>query len=316
MKLFRGFIHSFEQIRYKSDRPAVVTIGNFDGVHRGHQAILEQLTLEAKKRNALATVVTFEPHPEEFFLKDKAPARLSRFAVKWQLLHSFGVEQVCILRFSRQLSQMSAADFVDKILVEKLATKHLIIGDDFRFGHNRQGDYNFLQTAGKNAGFTVTPTPTVCDKGSRISSTLVREALRAGNMELAEKLLGHPYQLVGRVLHGDKRGRTIGFPTANLSFRGKISALSGVFALTGITAEGKKLAGVGNIGTRPTVNGSVKQLEAHWFDFEGDLYGQRLSVNIVKKIREEKRFNGLETLKQQIASDSEQARQILGCSHK
>jgi len=206
---------------------------------------------------------------------------------------------------------MSPEDFVDKILVDTLLTAHLIIGDDFRFGRNRQGDYQFLKKAGKEKGFTVTPTHTLCDNNIRISSTLVREALAKGDVPLAVKLLGHPYQLIGRVVHGDKRGRSIGFPTANILLNRKVSALSGVFAITGESNEGLRLKGVANIGSRPTFSGSIKQLEAHWFDFEGDLYGKKIRVDIIEKIRDEKKFAGVESLIQQIQLDCNVAKQIL-----
>jgi len=289
---------------------AVVTIGNFDGVHRGHQAILELLVAEAKQQHAKATVVTFEPYPQEFFMKEKAAPRLSRFSEKWELLQNCGVEQLCSLKFCRRLSQMSPDDFVDEILVKLLNTKHLIIGDDFRFGRDRQGDYHFLQKSGKEKGFTVTHTPTLCDNNRRISSTLIREALRSGDIAQAQRLLGHPYRLIGRVKHGDKRGRTIGFPTANVALNRRVCALSGVFAVQATTPDGKILKGVANIGTRPTFNGENKQLEAHWFDFDGDLYGQKLKIDIIAKIREEQKFAGMDALIQQIKKDCENARKF------
>ncbi len=284
----------------------VVTIGNFDGVHRGHQAILKQLAEMASEQAAVATVITFEPYPEEYFRPAKAPARLSRFAEKYRLLQKFSVAEIACLRFNQSLSGYSPREFVDEILIKKLNTKHLIVGDDFKFGHNRAGDFAFLQEAGGNAGFTVTPTASVCENGIRISSTRVREALQNGEFTLAKKLLGHHYFITARVMHGDKRGRTLGFPTANLALARKNSVLQGVYAVTANFAAGSKIhqvQGVANVGMRPTVSSTEPRAEIHLFDFDKNLYGKKLTVNFLHKIRDEEKFSDLRALTTQIQQD-------------
>ncbi len=292
---------------------SVVTIGNFDGVHRGHQAILKQVVSVAKRLQAIPTVVTFEPHPEEYFCGDNAPARVTGFAEKYSLLKRFGIEKICCLRFSEKLSKMPAADFVQTLLVEKLSTRHLIIGDDFHFGYQRQGNYAYLQQAGNQFGFEVTPTETVSDRGERISSTRVRDAILRGDFKQANSLMGHRFAMTGRVMHGDKRGRTIGFATANIAVGAKVSILNGVYAVMGTIVEQPELQlfGVANVGIRPTVNGKQNRLEAHWFDFDGNLYAKKLHVEFIEKIRDEKKFENIQLLTEQIKKDSETAREIL-----
>jgi len=313
MRLLRGCgISSGNSTTNQSAKaqPSVVTIGNFDGVHRGHQSILQQVVEVAKDLNAIATVVTFEPHPEEYFCGTNAAARITRFADKYRLLKQFGIEQICCLRFSEKLSKMGAEDFVKALLVEKLATKHLIIGDDFHFGYQRQGNYSFLQKSGEQYGFRVTPTATVTENAERISSTRVRDAIEIADFKQARLLMGHGFEITGRVMHGDKRGRTLGFPTANLAMGSRVSILSGVYAVKGKYA-GKSLIGVANVGCRPTVNGTQNRIEAHWFNFAGDLYSKKISIEFVQKIRDEMKFDDLQSLTTQIKLDSEIGLKIL-----
>jgi riboflavin kinase/FMN adenylyltransferase len=320
MHLIRGFQtanNNSLRIQSNHNKSTVVTIGNFDGVHRGHQAILKQVVDVAKSLHAIPTVVTFEPHPEEYFLGANAPARITRFAEKYALLQKFGIEQICCLRFSKKLSKMPAEDFVQKLLVEQLSTQHLIIGDDFHFGYQRQGNYKYLQQAGEKFGFKVTPTDTVSEADERISSTRVRDAILSGDFQQAKILMGHSYRVTGKVMHGDKRGRTIGFPTANLAIGARVSILNGVYAVKGsicneLSPEDKiSLKGVANVGNRPTVNGKQNRIEAHWFDFDGDLYGKKIAIELIQKIRDEKKFESFSELTEQIKLDSEIAAKIL-----
>ncbi len=317
MRLLRSGANNsenFAQSVAAEGQNSVVTIGNFDGVHRGHQAILQQLVSLARQHNATPTVITFEPHPEEYFLGEKAPPRLTSFSEKYALLKQFGIEQLCCLRFNQDLSSMTAAEFVQKILLEKVGTTQLIIGDDFRFGFQRQGDYQFLKTAGQQFGFEVTPTATVTHLQQRISSTRVRSAILEGDFDLANELMGHGFFLSGRVMHGDKRGRTLGFATANVSLGRRKSVLNGVYAVKGWVVGEKSLGhlkGVANVGIRPTVNGKQNRIEAHWFDFEGDLYSKKIRLQFIQKIRQEKKFDSLQQLTEQIKLDSEIARKIL-----
>ena len=286
----------------------VATIGNFDGVHLGHQAVLGQLAEKADELNLPLTVVTFEPQPQEYFRPEQSPPRLTRFREKVQALRRYAVDRVLVLRFNKQFSQQSPDDFVQNLLVNGLGVKYLVIGDDFRFGKDRAGDFAMLQAAGKNHGFEVVNMHTFMLDDERVSSTRVREALGAGDLNAAEKLLGRIYRMSGRVAHGDKKGRTIGFPTANIHLHRINTPLRGVFAVELFGLEGEPLPGVANLGTRPTVGGMKTLLEVHLFDFEGDIYGKHVHVDFLRKLRDEQRFDSFDELKAQIQRDAQQAR--------
>ena len=288
----------------------VATIGNFDGVHLGHREILSQLDRAAKRLGVPSVVIVFEPQPREFFTPDSAPGRLSRFSEKLTLLSGFADTVLC-LPFNETLRAMSAQAFVDQVLVNGLGIQHLVVGDDFCFGADRAGDYALLQQAGQKQGFTVERADSFEVLGQRVSSTRVRDAVAEGNFALAEQLLGYPYAMTGRVSHGLALGRTLGFPTANIHLHRQVSPLHGVYRVKVQLASGEWKQGVCNIGKRPTVNRRFAQdvrLEVHLFDYSGDLYRQRLQVVFLDKLRDEKKFSGLDELQRQIAADIVEAR--------
>ncbi len=291
----------------------VVTIGAFDGVHLGHQAILEQVVDKAKSLNLPSLAMIFEPQPHEFFAGEKAPARLMRLGEKVDALFAAGIERVFCLPFNRYLSQLSAEDFIKKVLVDALGTKYLVVGDDFRFGCGRKGDYNLLRHAGSLYGFELTDTATYILNGQRVSSTRIREVLETGNLQAIPELLGKPYTISGRVVYGQQLGRKLGAPTANVHLHRYRSPLSGVFVVETRLPNGEVLPGVANVGVRPTVSGDTKPiLEVHLFDRNDDLYGQNIVVEFRHKIREERRFDGVDMLKIQIQKDIQQAREYIG----
>lgn len=289
----------------------VATIGNFDGLHRGHQAILARIVSLAKSLNLPSTLITFEPYPQEYFAANEALPRLTRFREKMDLLAQAGIDRVLCLHFNEQLATMPADAFIQRVLVEGLGVRHLVVGDDFRFGKQRAGDFSLLQAAGESHGFAVENTPTIQHLDRRLSSTWVREALTAGEMDLATQLLGRPYAISGRVAHGDKRGRQIGFPTANIHLRRKTVPVLGVFAVTVDGLASSAIAGVANVGNRPTVDGLRFILEVHLFDFSREIYGQHVTVNFHHRLRPEKKFNGLDELVAQITRDAQQAKNYL-----
>ncbi len=308
MQLIRG-LHNLNA----SHHGCVATIGNFDGVHRGHQAVFAQLLEEGQRLGLPATVITFEPQPLEFFAPERAPARLTRLREKLQAIAESGIERVLLLEFNHHLAAMSAEAFVQRILLQGLGIRHLYVGDDFRFGQGRRGDKALLERMGREQGFDVDNLRTVSLAGTRISSTRIRAALEQGDLTTAEACLGRPYRVCGRVAHGDKRGRTIGFPTANVDLKRKVCPLGGVFAVrVGGIVAGETLPGVANIGTRPTVTGDPRYLlEAHLFDFSEQIYGRHVEVTFVQRLRGEQRFDSFEQLRQQIERDSQAARQLL-----
>ncbi|VAW85879.1 FMN adenylyltransferase / Riboflavin kinase [hydrothermal vent metagenome] len=292
-------------------RGCVATIGNFDGVHLGHQTVLGQLAEKAAALELPMVVVLFEPQAQEFFAPDKAPSRLSRFREKIQVLRRFSVDQVLCLRFSRQLASLSPDDFIQRILIDGLRVRYLVVGDDFRFGFKRQGDFNTLLKAGETSGFQVARMPSFHADGVRISSTLIRQALKEGEMNVAEQLLGHPYRMSGRVVYGEGRGRTIGFPTANIRMHRIAVALHGVFVVAVFGLLPEPIYGVANIGHRPTVNGTETLLEVHLFDYDKEIYGRYLQVDFLHKLRGETRFPSFSALKKQIDTDCLMAKQFL-----
>jgi riboflavin kinase/FMN adenylyltransferase len=282
----------------------VLTIGNFDGVHRGHQALLERLIAHARSVALPAAVMTFEPLPREYFAPDLAPARLTSLREKLKLLEQSGVDQVYVCRFDAQFAALTATDFIERILVRGLSASYLMIGDDFRFGQGRSGDFAMLQRAGQEHGFKVDMMPTIDWEGERVSSSAVREALESGEVEHAERLLGRAYQMSGKVMHGEKLGRQLGFPTANLQVKRKRLPLQGVFAVTLSGVDARPLPGAASLGVRPTVADGLKPvLEVHLLDFARDIYGAHVTVNFKHKLRDEKKYDSLDVLKAQIARD-------------
>ena len=304
MSLFqREFLRGLHNVR-PHHRGNVVTIGAFDGVHLGHQAILKQVVEQAQLLKLPSLVMIFEPHPHEFFSGEKAPARLMRLSEKIEALFSAGVDRVFCVPFNRALSQLSAQDFIQKILVDALGTRYLVVGDDFRFGLRRQGDYGLLKETGQNLGFEVTDTATYLIDNKRVSSTRIRQLLEQGSFEQVPRLLGKPYHISGKVVKGQQLARQLGAPTANVHLHRYRSPLSGVFVVEVNLANGECVNGVANVGVRPTVSGDTKPiLEVHLFDRDDDLYGQNIAVTFIHKIREEHRFDSVEQLKQQIQQD-------------
>lgn len=301
MDLIRGF-HNLSG----NECGCVATIGNFDGVHLGHQAVLAQLTQYGKMLDLPVVVVIFEPQPQEFFNDENtAPARLTRFREKVQALQRYGVDKVVAVPFNRVIASMPADDFIRRLLVDGLKVRHLVVGDDFRFGYHRRGDFALLKAAGERHGFQVANMHSFEVDGVRASSTLIRKALDEGDIVTAEKLLGRTFRLSGRVAYGDQRGRQLGFPTANINLRRLASPVRGVFAVEVYGLESSPLQGVANVGTRPTFNGKTTVLEVHLLDFNDDIYGCHLNVNFRYRVRSERRFEGLDALKAQIDRDIE-----------
>ena len=293
-----------------SARGSVATLGNLDGVHRGHQAILKQARERAQQLGVPSVAVVFEPQPREFFTPDNTPARLTKFKEKILALQDY-VDGVQVLKFNSALAAQSPEQFVRHWLVGELGLRHLVVGDDFRFGAKRAGDFALLERMGDSDGFSVERTRQVLHKGRRISSTWVREALANNELGLAEALLGRPYTMRGRVVRGMQLARTLGYPTANIQLNRKSVALRGVFAARVSGAGLQAHPAVINLGTRPSVEGRPMGLEVHLLDYSGDLYGQELQVQFTHHIREEKRFDGLDALKAQIQLDHAQARDLL-----
>ena len=288
---------------------AAVTIGNFDGMHRGHLHILQRLKQEADSRQLAAVAIVFEPQPQEFFARKfgrELPYRLTPLRSKLQLLRETGcLDAVWVLRFNQAFADIPAQEFIDRLLCKNLNTQYLLIGDDFRFGAGREGDFEMLQ---RQSGMITERTPSVLVENIRASSTAVRQALSDGRLDYAQKLLGHDYILSGHVKHGAKLGRTIGCPTANVQLAQHHYALSGVFVVEAEGAFGKR-RGVASFGFNPTVSQTRRQkLEVHLFDFNEDLYGQRIRVRFLHKLRDEEKFGSIEALKEKIWQDMDAAR--------
>lgn len=303
MELIRGLYNL-----HSRQRGCAATIGNFDGVHLGHQAVLGQLAEQAAQRCLPSVVVTFEPQPQEFFAP--APARLTRFREKVQALRCYPVDRLLCLRFNERLAALPARDFIQQFLVTGLCVRYLVVGDDFRFGQRREGDIALLQAASEQYGFQVAAMSGFSVDKVRVSSTRIRAALQVGDFTLAEKLLGRPYRMSGRVVHGDKRGRNLGFPTTNIPLHRLVTPLSGVFSVMMFGLGGEPLAGVASLGTRPTFDGTQCLLEVHLFDFDRDIYGRQVQVEFLRKLRDEWRFDSSAALKRQMALDCAQAREF------
>lgn len=296
-------------------RGCVATIGNFDGVHLGHQAVFTALKARAQAMGLPSLVITFEPQPLEYFRPAEAPARLTRLREKLAAIAECGIDRVLLLEFGAHLASQSAEVFIQSLLLDKLDVRHLYVGDDFRFGKGRQGDFELLRRTGQANGFGVESLHSVIHLDERVSSTGIRQALGAGDLARAAHWLGRPYAICGRVGHGDERGRTIGFPTMNIDLHRQVSPLRGVFAVRVRGIDQAPLPGVANIGNRPTVAGDDRfLLEVHLFDFDREVYGEHVAVEFVERIRDEKRFDSFDQLKKQIQADAGRAREILGAS--
>ncbi|MDN3699571.1 bifunctional riboflavin kinase/FAD synthetase [Vibrio cortegadensis] len=307
MELIRG-IHNIKSQHHG----CVLTIGNFDGVHLGHQEVLSQVSEQADVLGLPSVVMTFEPQPMELFAKDKAPARLTRLRDKYVQLSKLDIDRLLCVNFNAYFANLSAEAFIRDLLVTRLGVRFLVVGDDFCFGKGREGNFSMLKKAGEEFGFQVVSTQSYCFKNNglqkRVSSTAIREALAADDMKASAKMLGREYSINGRVSHGRKLGRTIGFPTANIPLKRCVSPVSGVYVVQALGLGEQPVGGVANIGQRPTVDGVRQQLEVHLFNFSADLYGKQLEVTLLHKLRDEKKFESFDALKQQIELDAEAAR--------
>jgi riboflavin kinase/FMN adenylyltransferase len=308
MELIRG-LHNLRP----AHRGCVATIGAFDGVHIGHQAVISHLLEKAAELDLPAAIIVFEPLPREYFSPVQAPARIMSFWEKCRELDALGVDRVLRIRFNEQFRRMSAQQFVDDVFVAGLGVRYVVLGDDFRFGSDREGDYKFIQEQGKRYGYDAGPTPTRMIDGERVSSTRIREALENARFSAAESLLGRPYSISGKVIYGRQLGRTIGTPTANIELRRLRAPLSGVYVVEVSGAGLEAARGVANVGVRPTVDDSIKaNLEVHLLDREIGLYGQHIEVTFRHKLREEQKFGSVDELKENIARDIENTRDWFG----
>ncbi len=303
MQLIRGLYNLTRPLR-----ASAVTIGNFDGVHRGHQQVISQLKRVAQHASLPTVVIIFEPQPIEYLAPDKAPKRLARFREKITYLNAQQINFLLCLRFDAKLASLSAEAFVQQILLESLNTRHLVIGDDFHFGKNRQGNFQFLQQHCERFGFEVGETETLLIDGARVSSTRVRECIQRDDFNMAADLLGRPYSLSGKIVHGKKLGRQLGFPTINIKMGDDTLIVKGIFAVIVKGIDNRSLQGVASIGTRPTVNGVDTILEVYILDFDQDVYGYSVVVEFLHKIRNEEEFDSLEELTSWIAQDTEKVK--------
>jgi|ERR1043166_3536512 riboflavin kinase/FMN adenylyltransferase len=295
----------------RAEAPIALTIGNFDGIHLGHQAMLQRLAEAAKSLGFPACVMTFEPHPREFFAPDRAPARLTSLREKLELLEGLGVDCTYVCRFNFELARIPPEDFIGSILQRALAVRWLLVGDDFRFGARRAGDFAMLKHLAPSHGFEVSALPSIMLDQQRVSSTAVREALTRGDLAGAAKLLGRPYSISGRVVQGDRLGRELGFPTANVQIKHNRAPLGGIFAVEVDGAGPRALQGVASLGVRPTINPEGRStLEVHLFDFDDDIYRRHIRVHFLAKFRDEEKYPDLETLRRQITEDALNARRF------
>jgi len=307
MRLIRGL----EQLQaFKGG--CVLTIGNFDGVHLGHRRVIEKLAGYGNPAGLPVVVMVFEPQPLEYFLRDNAPPRLTRLQEKVRHFNKLPVDYLLIVRFDQQFADSDPERFIKDKLVDLLHVKHLVVGDDFHFGKARRGNFAMLKEKGKLYGFTVADTASYQQQGLRVSSTLIRDALGAGDLVKAEQMLGRPYSVCGQIIHGEKRGRSLGFPTANIQLQRHVAPIDGVFAVTMTGVENRVLNGVANVGIRPTFEGGTTVLlEVHLFNFNQEIYGCEVEVHFRKKIRNEMRFSSLQELQGQIHDDAVKAQRIL-----
>ena len=306
MELVRGLYNISQR-----HRGCVLTVGNYDGVHLGHQQMIGALKARAAQLRAAATVLVFEPSSKEFIDPEGAPPRLTRWREKFLALAALGVDRLVTLRFDECMRAMTPRCFVDELIVGKLGTRHMVVGDDFRYGSNAGGTIDSLRAAGQAHGFGVDQMAPFVVDGVRVSSTAVRERLELGDFAGAARLLGRPYRMLGHVVEGRRLGRTLGFPTANLRLMRRKPPLWGILAVWVHGIDSRPLPGVASLGTRPTVNGTEPLLEAHVFDFSGDLYGRQLEIEFVAKLRDEVKFDSLEAMTVQMQSDAARARDLL-----
>ncbi len=304
----------------QAETPVALAIGNFDGVHLGHQAMLTRLKEAANQLGLVSCVMTFEPHPREFFAPDQAPTRLTSLREKLELLSEFGVERVQVCRFNFDFAKISAEDFITRILQRGFGVRWILVGDDFRFGARRAGDFAMLKAFSVQHSFEVEEMPSFTVDGLRVSSTAVREALASGDLDLARHLLGRPYSISGRVVGGDKLGKKIGFPTANIQLRHNRPPLSGIFAVEvhgAVESSPQRVTrGVASLGVRPTVHENGKPvLEVHLFNFDQEIYGHHLRMDFLHKLRDEEKYSDLNTLTRQIERDVENAKNYFLTSH-
>lgn len=292
--------------------PVALTVGNFDGIHRGHQTMLQRVLAVAGARGLQSCVLTFEPHPREFFLAKAAPTRLTSLREKLELLAAHGVERTHVQRFDRRFASLAPQDFVEEVLAKRLRARWILIGEDFRFGAKRAGDVALLKRLGPRYGYEVEVLPAVARAGVRVSSSAVRAALATGDLERAGELLGRPYSISGRVVHGRKLGRELGFATANVQLKHNRPPLAGIFAVRVHGVGTASRPAVASLGVRPTITASGRAvLEVHLFDFSADLYGAHMRVEFLHKIRDEEKYSDLDALKAQIERDCEAARTFL-----
>lgn len=294
------------------ERGSVVCIGAFDGVHLGHRAVLARVRERARELGLDAVVTSFEPLPREFFARGRPVARVSSVREKIEQFRAAQIDRVLLLRFNAALAAMSAQEFVERVLVRRLQAREIWVGEGFRFGHARGGDVDLLRSLGRDHGFSAHALEPVEIEGERISSSAIREALAGGSFALAARWLGRPFMIGGHVVRGQQLGRKLGYPTANLRLGSRTSPVDGIFAVRVHGVADSALPGVASLGVRPTVNGKEPLLEAHVFDFSGDLYGRRIQVEFVEKLRDEEKFADLDAMVKQIDRDAEQARKILG----
>lgn len=311
MELIRG-LHNLRP----RHRGCVATIGAFDGVHLGHQAVLRHVIEKSRELNLPSTVVVFEPLPREYFAPEKAPPRLMSFREKFLALKALGIDRVLRIRFTAALRDMGAVEFIKQVFAEGLGAQYIVVGDDLRFGRDRAGDFQLLKKLGNDFGFDVAATQTITESTERVSSTRIRQALQNSDFALAEQLLGRPYAITGRVVIGQQLGRTLGVPTANLQLRRIRSPLNGVYAVEVTGIDNCLLPAVANVGTRPTIGDLPKAiLEVHLLDFQDNLYNRTLSVIFRHKLRDEQKFTSIDELKTNIERDIKNARDYFGISH-
>ena len=306
MELVRG-VHNIA----RRHAGCVLTVGNYDGVHMGHRQMIDVLRSRAVEFNAKATVLAFEPSSKEFIDPEGAPPRLTRWREKFLALQDRGVDRLVTLRFDEHMRAMTPQVFVDELLVEGLGTRHMVVGDDFRYGCNARGNIETLREAGRRLGFSVEQLPPYLVDGVRVSSTAVRARLEQGDYAGAARLLGRRYRMMGRVVHGNRLGRTLGFPTANVRLMRRKSPVHGILAVWVYGVDETRRAAVASLGTRPTVGGTEVLLEVHIFDYQGELYGKEIEVEFVAKLRDEIKFESLDDLIVQMKVDAAQAREVL-----
>ncbi len=306
MKIVRGLTNA-----RPSDRGCVLTIGNFDGLHLGHEAIVGHLAARGREHGLPTALLTFEPNPREYFDPANAPARLMRLRDKAARLAELGLDRLILLKFDQRLRAWNGQEFIERVLVEALGARHVVIGSAFRFGKGRSGTVELLRQAGRQLGYNVDEVGAVIIDGERVSSTRVRAALARGDLVTVRRLLGRDYRMTGRVMEGRRLGRTLGYATANLRLHRRVSPVAGVFAVRVHGVDGRTRPGVASVGSRPTVGGGEILLEAHVFDWQGDLYGRYLGVDFVAKLREESKFPDLNSLVERMHVDAREARQVL-----